>query len=243
MVSTAVILAAGRGTRISHLVKDIPKGFIEIGGTSLIQRSLSLLFKNGIQRVIIIGGHLSEFYQKLAESDPRISVVINPLYADSGSMYSFYAAKDTVAEDFLLLESDLIYEEGAIKALQETALHSAILLSGATSSGDEVYVHAPDGNLITMSKVLEDVPSVTGELVGISKISFQLFKKIIPVAERLFQETLKVEYERCLVETAKTEEIPVLKIDGLLWAEIDDESHLRRVETTILPAIVRQNNP
>ena len=242
MVSTAVILAAGRGTRISHLVKDIPKGFIEIGGTALIQRSLSLLFKNGIHRVIIIGGHLSEFYQKLAESDPRITLVLNPLYADSGSMYSFYAAKDSLTDDFLLLESDLIYEERAIAALQQTELTSAILLSGTTHSGDEVYVHAPEGKLVMMSKVLEEVPDITGELVGVSKISYQLFRKIIPVAEKLFQETLKVEYERCLVETAKTEQIPVLKIDDLVWAEIDDESHLRRVENTILPAIVRQSN-
>jgi len=58
----AVILAAGVGLRINNISKDKPKGFIEINGKSLIQRSIKLLKKSGINNIYIVTGYKKEFF-------------------------------------------------------------------------------------------------------------------------------------------------------------------------------------
>ena len=83
MFDTSVILAAGRGVRMGPTGREIPKGFITIGGQTLIRRSLDQLFAHGIARVVIVTGHLSECYERLAADDPaRIACCHNPNYAD-----------------------------------------------------------------------------------------------------------------------------------------------------------------
>jgi len=120
MVKTAVILAAGRGTRLKELGKEIPKGFLQLGEKPIIVESLEKLSAAGIERVVIVTGHCAEKYEELARSGnteaeiqgqtelrgpsvtgtrssaratlPRIVTVHNDRYADSGSLYSLYLA-------------------------------------------------------------------------------------------------------------------------------------------------------
>ena len=49
-IETAVILAAGRGTRLQPYTFDIPKGFMEVGGEKLVERSVRLLKENGVKK-------------------------------------------------------------------------------------------------------------------------------------------------------------------------------------------------
>ena len=53
-------------------------------------------------------------------------MVHNPDYADSGSMYSLYCARDVIDEGFLLLESDLIYESRALDVLLGSDAQDAV---------------------------------------------------------------------------------------------------------------------
>ena len=59
----AVILAAGLGSRINNISKDMPKGFIEINGESLIKRSIKQLKKSGISSIYIITGYKKKFFE------------------------------------------------------------------------------------------------------------------------------------------------------------------------------------
>ena len=237
MIKQVVILAAGMGTRLQNVLKDVPKGFLEIEGKTLIDLSVENLKKAGITRIIIVTGHLSHFYDELAEKETEIKIetIKNEVFAESGSMYSFWCARELINEDFLVLESDLIYEIRALTELQRIVKENAILLSGATNSGDEVYVETKSDKIFKMSKNKDSLRDVTGELVGISKISLNQYRTLTTIAEKLFEKSLKVEYEECLVETAKVYPIYYHFIKDLIWSEIDDESHLKRVKEQILP--------
>ena len=65
-ITTAIILAAGRGTRLRNTWPDLPKGFVEIDGEPLIERSLRLLSQAGITRMVIVAGYKAEAYAALA---------------------------------------------------------------------------------------------------------------------------------------------------------------------------------
>lgn len=242
MIHTAVILAAGMGTRLKALGREAPKGFLRLGEKPIIEESVDKLIAAGIDNIVLVTGHLSGMYDDFAtRKGGAVKTVRNDVYAESGSLYSLYTAGALLdpGEGFLLLESDLIYEKRALSLLIEDPRDDVILLSGRTDSGDEVYVETKNGNLVAMAKDRSRLGSgVEGELVGVSKISADLFAALSETAERLFATSLKVEYETGLTETAKSRPIPCHLVPDLAWAEIDDENHLSRAREIVYPRIM-----
>jgi choline kinase len=239
-VSTAVILAAGMGTRLGEQGRQLPKGFLQLGERPIVEESLLRLQRAGITRIFIVTGHLSRFYTELQQGyGGLVQTIHNPRYADSGSMYSLYLLRDHLGEDFLLLESDLIYEQRALDTLQAAGQDNAVLLSGFTGSGDEVFVETRSGLLVDMSKQRTRLGAqVTGELVGISRISQALFALMVDYAAAGFGKTLHLDYETdCLVGVSRHTAIHCPVVGDLLWSEIDDAAHLVRAQETIYPKI------
>lgn len=243
-IKHAVILAAGRGTRMGEQGIIKPKGFIQIGSKTIIEESLIRLQRAGIKKVTLVTGHKSEYYQQLAkEAGDWVQIVENPVYADSGSFYSLAMMDGLINEDFLLLESDLIYEQKALDTLQKDDRNDVILLSGTTNSGDEIYVETikTNGNMTlkTMSKDRSQLGSeIAGELVGISKVSLPLFQKMMNIAKPLFEKTFHYEYEaEGFVQAGKTHPIYCHCVEDLAWSEIDDMNHLQRAKDIIYPRL------
>lgn len=245
-IETAVILAAGMGTRLNELGRSQPKGFLKLGELTIIEESINRLIRSGIQRIIIVTGYLSEFYEKLKESHgENIITIHNPKYANSGSMYSLYCARKLIDGNFLLLESDLIYEQRALETVLDFPEDNVILLSGPTHAGDEVYVATSGKTIVAMSKDKTKLSNpVAGELVGISKISEPLFQIMLERAKIKFANSLKVDYETdALVDAAQSYPVYVCVVEDLLWSEIDDRQHLLRAKEEIYPAIQELRNP
>lgn len=239
-ITTAVILAAGLGMRLRDTFSGKPKGLLSIGGVPLVERSIQQLMAQGIRDIIIVTGYLPEMYEALADVYPIVRTVHNPVYADSGSMYSLYCARDAINGPFLLLESDLLYESRALSTLLDSPFEAAILVSGFTQSGDEVYIETKDNYFYHMSKERHDLhaPRVVGELVGISKISNALFEQMIAYSEQYFQKSLHWHYEDgCLNQVGKETLIPICFVPDLVWCEIDNAEHLHRAESVIWPQI------
>lgn len=242
-VRSAVILAAGRGTRLAGHTGEYPKGFLKIGDRTIIEESIERLERAGIDDVLIVTGHAAVHYEMLAAQRPGlVRTVHNPRFAESGSMYSLHCARQAIAGDFLLLESDLVYEPRALSCLLGQAALDAILISGPTGAGDEVYVEAPEGSLVNMSKQRGKLGSVAGELVGISRISRGLYSRMCMIAERAFATSLHFDYETdCLVAAGRGQSIACLLVPDLLWGEIDDPAHLHRVRTSVYPEVLRRS--
>jgi choline kinase len=239
-VRTAVILAAGMGVRLKDRGKLTPKGLLCLGETSIVEESVLRLLSVGIERIVIITGHLAEQYELLRDQYPQtIQLVHNPYFADSGSMYSLYCARHCVDDAFLLLESDLVYECRALNTCLESSSENVLLLSGFSNSSDECFVETRDDRLVAISKDRESLGSeVPGEMVGISRISHSLFCVMIAAAEQRFRTTRHVNYETDgLVAATRDITISCPVVADLVWCEIDDETHLARAENEIYPVV------
>jgi 2-aminoethylphosphonate-pyruvate transaminase len=242
MIRDAVILAAGRGTRLGAMGAQHPKGFIQLGGEAIIETSLARLARAGIERVHVVTGHLDSFYRDLAKRHPEMALVHNDRFADSGSMYSLYVAREVVDEDFLLLESDLIYEQRALTTLLAAATPDTLLVSGPTGSGDEVYVEAAAGRLTGLSKRRPELAGeVIGELVGITRLTPACLSAMCRRAEGVFRDTLHLEYEQALVAAGREMPVVCALVPDLAWSEIDDAQHLARARTRVHPAILEND--
>jgi choline kinase len=246
MIDTAVILAAGMGTRLRDEASDHPKGFLSLGERTIIEESIDRLTSAGIRDIVIVTGYCQGHYEQLAAGrQGLVRTIHNASFAESGSMYSLYCAREVLNSAFLLLESDLIYEPRALTELLAHPAEDAILLSGPTDAGDEVFVATLDGLLVDMSKDRESLRQtpgarIAGELVGISKISQPLFATMLRIAGPVFERDLNYDYETdCLVAAAQERDIACPLIADLVWAEIDDPGHLRRAREEVYPAIRR----
>jgi 2-aminoethylphosphonate-pyruvate transaminase len=171
-----------------------------------------------------------------------IQLVHNDRHADSGSMYSLFLAKNAVDGPFVLLESDLVYEQRALSALLDDAAPNLLLVSGRTDVGDEFYVEAVDGFLRDASKDREALlGAVIGEWVGIAKLSEVFFGEMVRHAEEILQNRLRLDYEESLVATARSVPVRCKLIEDLLWSEIDNEAQLSRVRDIVYPSILARD--
>ena len=231
-ITQAIILAAGMGVRLKELNRGVPKGFISLGNDKpIIEHSIDALLACGIKDIIIVTGFMDKHYENLRSRYPQIKTVRNEKYSETGTMYSLWCARNLVNTDFILLESDLIYEIRAIKELLESTSENSILISEKTDAGDEVYVGADDNWVKQISKDRKTLSSIVGEFIGISKLSYDFYLKLIQRAEEDFDSNLLISYDMdCFVAVAEKNHLGFLKIEKLLWAEIDDVSQLNKAK-------------
>ena len=239
MIKTAVIMAAGTGSRFGQHTQMKPKGFVCVGGTPMIKRSIENLLRAGIEKIIIGTGYQDSFYEELAKEYPQIACCKSDKYAETNSMYTLYCCGDLIDEDFLLLESDLIYELKALTVLMNSNYPNVMLATPFTKQQDGYYLFADaDGLLSDCSTDTDKRMHSKGELVGIHKLSVSTYKKMRNWYAAIWQQKPKLGYEYALLEMSRQgEKMHVLKEEPLLWYEIDDEADLLYAEKNIMPYI------
>lgn len=141
-----LILAAGRGTRLGALTKMVPKCMITINGYRLIELMLARLDARGIDRVVLVVGHAADTLRTLLGEKyrgVRMCYVVNPLYATTNNISSLLlAGSHLAADDTVLIESDLIFEQSVLDAcLDDPAPDVAVVAR---------YQHWMDGTVVTI---------------------------------------------------------------------------------------------
>lgn len=238
MIKQAVIMAGGLGSRFGNRTEAMPKGFIEIDGVAMVERSVKKLIAAGVEEIIIGTGHCSEYYDRLAEKYPCIKTVRNDNYANTSSMGTLEVCAPLVKDSFFLLESDLLYDSIGLFVLDNDMRKNLILASGKTNSEDEVYLETDEsGVLCNVTKDKASVKNLAGELVGISKITKSFLDKMVAYYDRTRAENAKIDYETVFCRVAKEEPAYVRRIEYYAWTEIDDEAMLERAEKLIYPRI------
>ena len=236
-------MAAGMGTRFGKYTEIIPKGFVEFKDKAMVLRSIDTLIDCGIERIIIGTGYHREKYEALMESYPQIECVFSPRFAETNSMYTLWNCREAVgAEDFLLLESDLVFEKKAIRDLIDCDYGSAMLITPVTKFQDQYYVQKNGNCELVNCSTDENAIQPSGELVGIHKLSNEFFRNVIAEYEKVIEEKPKLGYEFQLLLTSQKgvsgelgheAVMNVLKLDGLQWYEIDDPDDLAWAEAHV----------
>ncbi len=229
-------MAAGLGTRFGQHTELVPKGFVEFKGKAMVVRSIETLIECGIERIIIGTGWKREAYETLMKQYPQIECIYSPRFAETNSMYTLYNCREAIGnEDFLLLESDLVFERKAISALIETSFESAMLITPVFKFQDQYYVQMNEKSELVDCSTDETRIVPYGELVGIHKIGNKFYRTLVKEYEKVIDEKPKLGYEFQLLEVSQhITPMHVLKLDNLQWYEIDDEQDLTFAEQNVL---------
>lgn len=233
IVKQAVILAAGRAEEFGK-----PVGMLEIEDFKLIDRTLNILKENGITKTVIVTGYESKYYEESFINSKNVILVKSDTYKWTGTMHSLSLAKDYIDDDFLLIENDLIFEKRAIKELAESPNRDCILFTNESGSGDEAFVEIRDNHLFKMSKDIHQFNRIDGEMIGLTKISYKLYKMMLDEFKGNVNPYLNYEY--VLLDVARNYNIGFVKIDDLAWGDADSTKEYEKIKNYLYPTIRRR---
>ena len=119
-IKTAVILAAGMGNRLGKHNNNQPKGLLRIGTLPIIHDSINKLRRAKIENIVVVTGFRHDLYDEYFDKNSLdIHVVKNLEYESSNTLSSLSKTRYEINQDFLLLESDIIYEDEQIFAIHD----------------------------------------------------------------------------------------------------------------------------
>lgn len=243
----AIILAAGMGKRLKELTENNTKCMVKVDGTALIDRVLHQLDRLDLTRVILVVGYEGDkLIQFVDQLDIRVPVtyIWNKVYNKTNNIYSLAMAKDyLVEEDTILLESDIIFEDGLLKALLDDKRDTLALV--------DKYERWMDGTVVKLDEddnITEFVPGRKFQFsdkdsyfktVNVYKFGRQFSKThYVPFLEAYQKALGNNEYYEQVLSVISILDVPVIKakrLNGELWYEIDDIQDLD-IATTLFAA-------
>jgi len=227
-----IILAAGIGRRLLPLTKNKPKALLEVGGKPLLYYQIEYIQKKmDLKDIYIVTGHCTKLIENFT---PSCIIIENQRYENTNNIYSLWLMKDIIKEEFILLNSDVLFHEKFLDKIIESNFEDAIVVDDYRSLGEEeMKVILNDNKLVEINKYI-DPKKATGEYIGISKFSESgatiLFDKI---DELIKQGKVNEWYEEAFAEIINDLSIYGVSTDGLPWIEIDDFTDLKNAQTVI----------
>ena len=119
-VRTALLLAAGTGSRLQPLTHAAPKCLTEINGVPILEKQVRCLEQWGFEHLVVVLGHqgdqIREFLGSFV-SDLKVSYIHNPQYRTTNNLYSLWLARKAIDQSFLLLECDLFFDANLLSGM------------------------------------------------------------------------------------------------------------------------------
>lgn len=234
----AIILAAGMGKRLGEYTKSNTKCMVPVNGTPLIDRMLRQLSGFPLKKVVIVIGYEGQKLKNYLGSKRNglnIEYIYNSVYDKTNNIYSLALAKDKLQEDdTLLIESDLIFDDGIFHLLIDNPYPNLALVAKYESWMDGTMVRIDaDNNIVNFIPKAAFRYSDTDsyyKTVNIYKFSREFScTKYVPFLEAYTKAVGNNEYyENVLriISFLNSHDLKALPITNEKWYEIDDKQDL-----------------
>ena len=222
----AIILSAGQGSRLGHLVDGRPKCLIEFNGRTLLDRQLDTLEANGVHEAVVVTGFHDELVNEAIakrSAGPKVRTIFNPFYKVADNTGSLYMAREELSGDCLVWNGDTLVSR-ALMAKVVGNDRQGICVTIDRKDGyddDDMKVVADDGRLRAIGKRISE--GVNAESIGLLAFrsgGAEQFRDAIEQAMRTSEGTT-IWYLRVIHHLAQTGEVWTLDIDGAEWGEVD----------------------
>ena len=241
-VTTALLLAAGTGSRLYPLTQNMPKCLTMVNGVSILERLVSCLSEHGFKRLVVVTGHLENCIRDFLGTRAgglAIDYVSSPLYKTTNNIYSLWMAREAIREPFLLVESDLVFD---VSLLDDMLCPGRIAIASMKSwmSGSTVTVDQFQRVKAFWNGTAAPLDEISYKTVNIYSLSLPSWHRI---AQRLDQHisTGRVNdfYEIVFAEMVADGSLSfqTVSFDDNPWYEIDTVEDL--VEAEIMLSIYR----
>ena len=226
----AIILAAGRGNRLSAVTSGLPKSFLQVGGKRIIDHQLDNLRRVGVTDITIVTGYRKALFEEAYRSQ-GINFAFNPFFETTNVLTSFWFGQRFLHDEFLYFHADTIFEPAIFDELLGSVGDVVLPVDTHPCAEEEMKVRVDEsGHVIEISKTMAGGAAL-GEFIGIAKASRAALTAIKEVAEDfMVRQEFHHYFEAALQKLIDGRRCPVraLDITGKRWNEIDFEADLQK---------------
>ena len=188
----AIFIAAGEGSRLGNLTKDLPKPLVDVNGKSIIERQISLLRKNNVNDIVVITG-----YKKEKFTFKNIEYVHNPNFREQEQTGSLMVARSKIVGDILIMFGDILFDEIILQQMLDSKGDIVIAVDknweksyeerhdNPKSEADKVLIKDDKVIQISAKNIEVNDDNDVGELLGLIKLSMKGSKILIDQYEKL----------------------------------------------------------
>jgi choline kinase len=226
----AVILAAGVGSRLKELTKDIPKCLLKLdNSTSILDYQISTLIKIAnldYTDIYVIGGYKFETLKYLEKG---INLIFNSKYKEWNNIYSFYLIKKNVSDNFYLLNGDTIYHPDILKNLVNTDNNTYFVVDNVKKlAEEEMKVLIENSRILKFGKNIQP-EKANGEYIGLAKFNKEDANVIFNIMDELINKgNTDIWYESAINNALNKIMAKPIYTNGLPWIEIDNREDYER---------------
>lgn len=237
----AVILAAGRGSRLGDATKDRPKCLVELSGTPLVEHQIAALRRGGAAEIGIVRGYLADRI-----SLENATYFENPRWAETNMVMSLAAAATWLrSEPVLVSYADIFYGQKIAKDLASSPGDLVVAYDrdwrklwsrrfADPLSDAETFRTDPRGNLIEIGRRASRMEEIEGQYMGLLKFTPRAWTAVEALLSGLDAKTRDAMDMTTLLRALLDSGFPIrtLGTDGQ-WGEIDSSDDLELYETMI----------
>jgi choline kinase len=231
VVRTAVVLAAGRGTRITS-VTSAPKVLLEVAGKSLLRHHVDNLEALGIPEVVVVVGYEKELIRRHLAGYPsqaRIVFVENEDVDRFGNGVSLRLGLEHASGPCLVIDGDLIYEGAVLQRFLEDGPDDCVLVGEGDIDDVECAktVADHDGNVTALvdkrALLPHEAEGFLGEAIGVLMFTDAGRAAVLSGSERFFSDpaNLGLNWEHLLNACLVEQPLAARFVGGGQWIEID----------------------
>ncbi len=232
---TAILLAAGTGSRLKPLTDDAPKCLSEVSGVTILERLIQSLCEHGFTRLVIVVGYLDHRVRAFLDEgndELEIEFVINPRYATTNNLYSLWLARLTIDEPCLLLESDVVFDSSLLlEMLQPNRM--AVSRMRPWMNGTTVTVDTAQRVTAFQFANVNATGEIMHKTVNMYSFSRDTWRKLVQrLSSHVSAGRVNEYYETVLAEMLRDGSIAIVAVpfDKGRWYEIDTLEDLQEAE-------------
>jgi len=241
----ALILAAGRGTRIRSVHGERPKCLIRLNdnGDTILDQQIENLLSAGVSDVGIVVGYemkqiLGHVRMRHHDSLRRIRFFFNPRFTETNNIYSLWLARDWLKGDsFVCLNADVVFDARILTAALNSRRPITMIVDPEWRD-ETMKVIVNDGRIVRMSKGIPR-EEFSGTYLGITAFSSAIHSRFFHRAETLIRSGRVNDFFNTAVQQLADEGVDVSPSPtwGLPWAEIDDPIDLQFAREHVFPKL------
>jgi len=241
----ALILAAGRGTRIRSVHGERPKCLIRLNdnGDTILDQQIENLFSAGVSDIgIVVGYEMEQILDHVRVrhhgSLRRIRFFLNPRFAETNNIYSLCLARDWLKGDsFVCLNADVVFD-ARVLTVALNSRRPITMIVDPDWRDETMKVIVKEGKIIRMSKGIPR-EEFSGTYLGITAFSSAIHSRFFHTVETLIRSGRVNEFFNTAVQQLADEGVHVSPSStwGLPWAEIDDPGDLQFAREHVFPKL------
>lgn len=232
----AIILAAGRGSRMKELTDECPKCLVTLQGKTLLDRQLAALRGAGISDISIVTGYKRELLATMGLTEFH-----NPRWHETNMVSSLaYAEKWLTKAPCIVSYSDIFYHQSAVQSLIRSPAALAVtydpnwLQLWTRRFGDplldaESFRLHPDNTLAEIGNKPEAAEEVEGQYMGLLRFTPEAWSEVRRIRTNLStQQCDRIHMTALLQRVIEAGRIPIAAIPNYsAWGEIDAAADLK----------------